>query len=243
MKKIRNSKRGFTLTEILIVVAIVVVLSSAAFVGVAITLENARNTNQKLHDEHGDNFELEARQAVRDITANAAEFFDIPYYTPDNNSDTNDDDDENTENETGENGGGGGGGGSGNTEDGDTTGVSPTPTATATPSPSPTPTTAPTTGSHSNASGSSFDYKENWSGYQKIATKFSNGQVKSFVIVVVGEKDLNIDAYGNTKSITKLADGKYKIVPKWNVSNFEFTIGGLSKDGKPEVYIESYEKA
>ena len=41
MKKIRNSKRGFTLTEIIVVVAIIVTVSAAAFVGIAITINNA----------------------------------------------------------------------------------------------------------------------------------------------------------------------------------------------------------
>ena len=41
MKKMRNSKRGFTLTEIIIVVAIIVIVSSAAFVGVAVVLQKA----------------------------------------------------------------------------------------------------------------------------------------------------------------------------------------------------------
>jgi len=142
MKKMRNSKRGFTLTEILIVVAIVVFLSAAAFVGVAVTLNNARETNAKLQLENGDNFEVEARQAVKDITANAAEFFDIPYYTPENNSGEETEETEDPES-TGETETPGGGGG-------DTHENSPTPTTKATETPTPTPeptaTTAPSGG-------------------------------------------------------------------------------------------------
>lgn len=145
MTKFRNSKRGFTLTEIMIVVGIIVLISAAAFVGVALTLNNAKDTSARLQAEHDrDNFELEARTAIENLTKNAADFFDIPYYTPDNtgSDETEETTEESVEDETG---GGGGGGGGETVESGD---ITPTPTSSPTPTPSPTPepTQAPSGG-------------------------------------------------------------------------------------------------
>ena len=53
MKKIRNSKRGFTLTEIIVVVAIIVIVSAAAFVGIAITINNAKAKSSRVEARHG----------------------------------------------------------------------------------------------------------------------------------------------------------------------------------------------
>ena len=61
MKRICVNKRGFTLTEIMIVVTIIIVISAAAFVGVAVSLKNAENTRDRLTLEHDKGlFESEA---------------------------------------------------------------------------------------------------------------------------------------------------------------------------------------
>ena len=57
MKKMSISKRGFTLTEIIVVVAIMVVVASAAFVGIAVTINRANDTSARLQRENGSNFE------------------------------------------------------------------------------------------------------------------------------------------------------------------------------------------
>jgi prepilin-type N-terminal cleavage/methylation domain-containing protein len=88
MKKMRNSKRGFTLTEIIIVVAIIVIVSSAAFVGVAVTLNNAERQRDLVKNTHGQDddgkelFEAEAWAEIDKWTENAAKFLDIDYYKP-----------------------------------------------------------------------------------------------------------------------------------------------------------------
>ena len=88
MKKMRNSKRGFTLTELIVVVAIVVIVASAAFVGVAITLENAKRQQKLINDTHGrdptgkDLFEKDAWVEIDKWTKNAAQLLDIHYHTP-----------------------------------------------------------------------------------------------------------------------------------------------------------------
>ena len=88
MKKMYISKRGFTLTEIIVVVAIMVVVASAAFVGIAVTINNANNTTERLERENGSNFENEAWDAVDNITSGAAKFFDISKYKPKNPTNT-----------------------------------------------------------------------------------------------------------------------------------------------------------
>lgn len=89
MKKIRNSKRGFTLTEIIVVVAIIVIVSAAAFVGIAITINNAKTQAGKVQERHGQDsdgkelFEAEAWDAVDSLAKGAAKFFDVATYDPD----------------------------------------------------------------------------------------------------------------------------------------------------------------
>ena len=67
MKKMRN-KKGFTLAEVLIVVAIIVILAGATAVGVVSWLNNAKNAQNNVLSNNGDNFENAARLAVE--TAN-----------------------------------------------------------------------------------------------------------------------------------------------------------------------------
>ena len=104
MKKMSSSKRGFTLTEILIVTAIVIIVSAAAFAGVAITLSRARDTQKNLKENNGDNFELAARSEVDAINENAADFAEIPSYKPKDSEASEEDDD--TEGSDDTNGGG-----------------------------------------------------------------------------------------------------------------------------------------
>ena len=94
MKKMRVSKRGFTLTEIIIVVAIMVIVASAAFVGVAVTLENARRNSDEVNRRHGvgddgkDLFEADAWEEIDELTKGAANFFDVSLYKPDKPTNT-----------------------------------------------------------------------------------------------------------------------------------------------------------
>lgn len=94
MKKMRVSKRGFTLTEIIVVVAIIVIVASAAFVGVAITLENAKKKRKDLKETHGRDptgkelFEAGAWDEIDQWTTGVAQFFGIHYYTPSDGSDS-----------------------------------------------------------------------------------------------------------------------------------------------------------
>ena len=134
MKKMRMSKRGFTLTEIIVVVAIMVIVASAAFVGVAVTLENAKKQRDAVKDTHGQDktgkelFEAGAWVEIDDWTRDAAKFFGIHYHTP-SSGDTG------SASPTPTVAAGGPGGGSSVTN----TPTTP-PTNTPTPSPSPTPT-------------------------------------------------------------------------------------------------------
>ena len=82
MKKMSISKRGFTLTEIIVVVAIMVIVASAAFVGIAVTINRANDSAARLQTDNGNNFEKDAWTAVDNITEGAAKFFDISNYKP-----------------------------------------------------------------------------------------------------------------------------------------------------------------
>ena len=84
MKKLRNGRRGFTLLEMVIVIAIIVILSSAAVFGVATTLNRAQAGQAELKAHNGNNFEAAARNKVRSYGANSVDWSTIPKYTPEN---------------------------------------------------------------------------------------------------------------------------------------------------------------
>ncbi len=96
MKKMYNyRRRGFTLVEIIVVVAIIVVLSGAAFVGVAVTVDRAKQSGDAAA-EHGQNFEDAAWARVKSIAIGAADLSDIYEYSPiiiDDDNETNDEED------------------------------------------------------------------------------------------------------------------------------------------------------
>ena len=84
MKKMRNGRRGFTLLEIVIVVAIIVILSAGAFLGVAATVNHASDMQERLEANNGDHFEEYARNQVESYGKNMVYWDPIPNYTPEN---------------------------------------------------------------------------------------------------------------------------------------------------------------
>ena len=239
MKKYRNSKRGFTLTEIMIVVAIIVVISAAAFVGVAITLNNAKDTSARLQAEHDrDNFEVEAREAIENITKNAAEFFDIPYYTPENNGgDESEETSEETEEETGGDNGGGGGGGGGSGEEGGDGELTPTPTSTPSPTPSPTPepTQPPTAGDVTvgkvTVSGGYNTDMDNGVGVVSV-TETTGGGYKIKVHSSSNQMTLTLKPSGNTYEMTYTANMQWMLDGmegyEWGIKKYTLTSNQLA---------------
>ena len=84
MKKMRNGRKGFTLLEIVAVVAIIVILSTAAFLGVAATLNKASEAQKNLQMNNGDSFEWYARSQVDAYGKSQVTWDPIPNYTPEN---------------------------------------------------------------------------------------------------------------------------------------------------------------
>ena len=214
MKKMINSKRGFTLTEILIVTAIIIIISAAAFTGVAITLSRAKDTKKQLEENNGDNFENAARSEVEAINENAA----VSALTPSHKPKDSESSEESSSKES-------------NSES-----TSTTTSTSAETSPSSTQQV------RSNAAGSSFNYNETWSGNQKITVNISNGQAKSFVVCVPGQDNLEWDTYHNA-SVENLGNGQYKVTPNYNFNSFQLAMSGLTTEGQPPLYIVSYEPA
>lgn len=81
MKKINRNMRGFTLVEIMIVVAIILIISAVAFTGVAVTLSNAQEKQAAIED-HADNFEIAARTQIKNLEVGVVDWTSIPKYTP-----------------------------------------------------------------------------------------------------------------------------------------------------------------
>ena len=233
MKKMYNyRRRGFTLVEIIVVVAIIVVLSGAAFVGVAVTVERAKNKGDAVSD-HAADFEDDAWNQVREIAVGAADFFEIYEYTPETPTPTPEDEDEEEEE-----------------EETPTTSPTPTPkpdtTATPTPKPTNTPTPKPANGANphiaatytstngTNAQGSSVsgtpkithDYTETWYWTQERGSwsekTYTNTRIETsgsitasskieqaIITVPAGTTSVTIDNW--KYSIEKIDDTHYKI--------------------------------
>ena len=63
----KNSKKGFTLTEVMIVVAIIVIVSAAGMAGIAIAVQDANARGEKIQQLHGEgNWEAAANQKIKD---------------------------------------------------------------------------------------------------------------------------------------------------------------------------------
>jgi prepilin-type N-terminal cleavage/methylation domain-containing protein len=202
MKKMRVSKRGFTLTEIIIVVAIMVIVASAAFVGVAVALENARKNSDEVNRRHGRDesgkelFEAEAWEEIDELTKDAANFFDVSMYKPAKPTSTP----APTATPT-------------TVPDSGDPGTSPTPTtkpdATATPLPTsttePTPTTGPASGNVSWGTTVSAGNQGTGDGKQGVISASTSGNVTTFYMT----RNNGWDASDVT--ITEVSNGKYKI--------------------------------
>ena len=74
MKRFIKSKNGFTLIEIVIVVSIIVILSSATFVGINQVLDRANRNAQDLEEHHGAHFEEEAWATVKNLSVDVDSF-------------------------------------------------------------------------------------------------------------------------------------------------------------------------
>ena len=227
MKKIRNSKRGFTLVEIIIVVAIIVIVSAASFVGIAVTLNNAKANAKKVQQQHGvdengkDLFEADAWDKIDGLTKDADKFFDASKYKPANPTNTP------TPAPTAADPG---------PAIPETT-ATPVPTAavpTAAPTATPEPTKAPASGGiGTNAPGSSIATTNDWwngklqfdKGVQKITVVCPNG----------GQLEMNQWQY----SMKDLGNNKYEITYQGD-GNGRTPQTSITVRIPSDAYIESY---
>ncbi|MCR4670759.1 MAG: prepilin-type N-terminal cleavage/methylation domain-containing protein [Saccharofermentans sp.] len=63
----KNSKKGFTLTEMIIVIAIIVVLAGSALTGIIISINDYNAYKKSLEENGGVNFEADAREAIENL--------------------------------------------------------------------------------------------------------------------------------------------------------------------------------
>ena len=74
MRKMNKRKTGFTLIEIIIVVSIIVILSTAAFAGAAQVIDRANKNADDLEAHNGKNFESNAWNTVKNLSVDVDEF-------------------------------------------------------------------------------------------------------------------------------------------------------------------------
>ena len=240
MKKMRMSKRGFTLTEIIIVVAIMVIVASAAFVGIAVVLDKAKRSRDDLKNTHGRDedgkelFEAEAWEEIDELTKDAANFFDVSLYKPANPTNTPTPSPSPTSVPADDNPGGGT-----NT---------PTPKSTNTPTPPPTNTPVPATSTPIPQSGGSsvtLSGSKTGNGYQADKTFNGNGQgIKKITITVPsGVKILRIGNYdnGGKYDCTISPDGKTAEVTfkdiTWSGPSSSLNINNIEWSGPQNIDI------
>jgi prepilin-type N-terminal cleavage/methylation domain-containing protein len=257
MKKMYNyRRRGFTLVEIIVVVAIIVVLSGAAFVGVAVTVERAKHQGDVVSD-HAADFEDDAWNQVREIAVGAADFFEIYEYTPETPTPSPAEEEEEEETPTTS---------PTPTPKPDTTATpTPKPTATATPTPKPTATPTPIPSNNAGISSTvvsstdNYNYWNNNSGALKVT--INQGGIKSANKVTLTfevnsgsiSKVKNLDNYSpsvtyNGSKVTVVID-KSKVYEwkrnDWNNGNFgdidaQFELAG-GDNTKVTLVSASYE--
>lgn len=73
----KSSKRGFTLTEIIVVVAIIVVLTGAGAVGLIASLNRSKQVQANLEANNGYNFENSARREVESAVGTKGDIIEI----------------------------------------------------------------------------------------------------------------------------------------------------------------------
>ncbi|MBO4603872.1 MAG: prepilin-type N-terminal cleavage/methylation domain-containing protein [Clostridiales bacterium] len=106
-KKSKMTKKGFTLTEVIVVVAIIVILAGAGITGIFVSINDYNRYRQDLEENGGYHFEADAHEAVENMLKGAGSpipdntsFPDpteiTPTPTPANDPDPGDDDDETT---------------------------------------------------------------------------------------------------------------------------------------------------
>lgn len=72
--KMTKNRKGFSLAEMVIVIAIIVILAGASAVGVVAWVQNANKTKEKLEAENGDNFEVSALAEVASAVPSAPSY-------------------------------------------------------------------------------------------------------------------------------------------------------------------------
>ena len=201
----KKSKKGFTLTEVLIVVAIIVIISAAGMAGIAIAVQDADKRGQKIQELHGEgNWEAAANQKIKDNipTLGPQDVYEESLDTPSTSTPTPTatDKPESTPTST-----------PASTPKPTTTPAS-TPKPTTTPASTPKPTTTPAstpkpTTPSTNAAGSSVNINtsevDSWNGN----ISFNSG-VKS---VIVSTEDPKFDINAWKYKTTPLGNNQYQI--------------------------------
>lgn len=267
MTKIRKSRRGFTLLEIVIVVAIIVIVAGAAFLGVTVTLKRANNARNQLIKNKGDNFEVNARNEIEHLKADP-NFTPIQEYTPEGENDevNNQPGNKNSPTPTPT-----------NTPtptpkptNTNTNTPTPTPKSTNTPTPTPKPTNTPTpvptevqdtdnpTPSYGNtgrpttgtttyasndtsaATGTSVNIKQKGDQYNNCILNVSvPSDVVSFVVYIPGATNEKFSGY-NSNQVTSLGNGYYRITNPNKVTSQEFYSSSFK--GSTGAYVVEYTK-
>ena len=244
MKKMRNSKRGFSLTELIIVVAIIVIVASAAFVGVAVVLENAKNSSDEVNRRHGRDesgkelFEAEAWVEIDELTKDAANFFDVSLYKPVHTSTPTVTP---TPTDTPANGGGGGGSTVTPTEKPKATNTNP-PTAT----PEPTKASGKTNGNASYnkvlTSGTATVTADKSKTIKSITVTYKNNQnnYSQFYVTYKGGPNGNFNNTNNYVGINANETGSVTFTPQTNGQNLTGCEGLIFNHAQGNLTIVGY---
>lgn len=231
MKRITNkkaNKKGFTLTELILVIAIIVIMVGAVSVGIVIDLNRYNEYLDSLTDEDGNSvWERGALNAVRGIFGPGPVLPNVtlaptPIPTAEATATA-------TASAT-----------AAATASAKPTTTAPTsapPTTPPTAPPTTTPTDPPSSGGSALA-GSSVNKSNTWDNGTKHEVHISlPSSSNSFVVYIPGDPD-EINTYNNA-SVTSLGNNQYRLTYGWGLNSTGFQVYGVSESDISKMYVVS----
>ena len=210
-KKSKMTKKGFTLTEVIVVVAIIVILAGAGITGVIVSINDYNRYKEDLEENGGYHFEADAHDAVENMLKGAGSpipdntsFPDPTEITPTPTpSDPDPSDDETT-----------------------------TTTTVAQPD--------PTTTQNNGLPGSNVTNTNSWTnnGVTWHQPKISLPSSTNSITIYLPGNNPQFNTFGNAK-VEPLGNNKYRLKINYNTNSFDFQVGGIGSGDVDNMYVVS----
>lgn len=208
----KRTKKGFTLTEMIIVIAIIVILAGAGLTGVIVSLNDYKRYRDDLEENGGYKFEADARDQIEGMLQGGAapvpdntSFPDPPTPTPVEGEQTSD---------TSE-------------------------TSTEAPPPSSEETTTQQNNS-GGVPGSNISNSNSWTngGVTWHQPKISLPSSTDTITFYLPGNNPQFNTFGNAK-VEPLGNNQYRLKIKYQTNSFDFQVGGVGAGDVNKMYVVS----